>query len=76
MRHLQRQLGLQAFGFGEANHGCRQVAPLFEGRGEQAVTDVIADRIAPRAKAKGARGMGRAGTFFSTVAIKEEDPNV
>ena len=40
------------------------------------LTDVIADRICPRATAQGTQGMGRAGTFFSTVAIKEETPHV
>ena len=40
------------------------------------VTDGIADRIAPRAEAKGPRVMGRAGAFFSTVATEEEDPHV
>jgi hypothetical protein len=38
-------------------------------------TDVIADRICPRAAAQGSQEVGRAETFFSTVAIKEEEPH-
>jgi hypothetical protein len=76
-RHLQRQSELQALGFNQANHLCRQVALLSVRRREQVVTDVIADRIYPRATAKGSQEVGRVGTFFSTVregSLEEQAP--